>query len=67
VVLTPMIASIYEEHPSRRTTMERRAPLNRLGFPEDISEAVCFLLSDAAAFITATDMVVDGGLIARTA
>lgn len=66
-VLTPMISSIYEEHPDRRTAMERRAPLNRLGFPEDISEAVCFLLSDAAAFITATDMVVDGGLIARTA
>ena len=39
-------------------------PLGRLGTPEDIANAVCFLASDDAAFITGTELVVDGGLTA---
>jgi NAD(P)-dependent dehydrogenase (short-subunit alcohol dehydrogenase family) len=36
-------------------------PLNRQGAATDIAEAVAFLASDRAAWITATDLVVDGG------
>ncbi|MFC1415613.1 SDR family oxidoreductase [Streptacidiphilus cavernicola] len=36
-------------------------PLRRLGEPEDIAEAVLWLLSPAAAWVTGTDLLVDGG------
>lgn len=60
-ILTPMIAALYERSPDRRRDMEQRTPLRRLGFPEDIAGVTAFLLSEDAAFITATDIVVDGG------
>jgi NAD(P)-dependent dehydrogenase (short-subunit alcohol dehydrogenase family) len=36
-------------------------PLQRVASPEDIANAVVFLLSDAAMFITGSKLVVDGG------
>jgi gluconate 5-dehydrogenase len=47
--------------PERRALVERRSMLGRLGTPKDIGMAVSFLLSDAAAYITATELKVDGG------
>ncbi|MEU9337834.1 SDR family NAD(P)-dependent oxidoreductase [Streptomyces sp. NPDC048290] len=41
------------------------APLVRLGRPEDIGNACVFLCSDAASWISGTDLVVDGGVSAR--
>jgi 3-oxoacyl-[acyl-carrier protein] reductase len=38
-------------------------PLNRKGTPEDVAEAVAFLASDAAAYITGQVLNVDGGLV----
>ena len=64
-ILTPMIEPLYDENPARRTNMEERTPLRRLGMPSDIADAVAFLLSEQASFITATDLVVDGGWIAQ--
>jgi NAD(P)-dependent dehydrogenase (short-subunit alcohol dehydrogenase family) len=40
-------------------------PLGRLGMPVDIANAVVFLASDDAAFMTGTEIVVDGGMTAR--
>jgi len=40
-----------------------RTPLGRLGTPEDIANAYCFLASDEAAFITGAVIGVDGGLV----
>ncbi len=39
-------------------------PLARLGTPDDIAQAVLYLVSDAAAWVTGTTLVVDGGGIA---
>jgi NAD(P)-dependent dehydrogenase (short-subunit alcohol dehydrogenase family) len=40
-------------------------PVGRRGMPIDISEAALFLASDSSAFITGTDLIVDGGLTIR--
>lgn len=64
-ILTPMIEPLYEQSPRRRLDMEQRTPLGRLGMPTDVANAAAFLLSADAAFITATELVVDGGWSAQ--
>ncbi len=64
-ILTPMIEPLYEQSPRRRGDMEQRTPLGRLGMPTDVADAAAFLLSADAAFITATELVVDGGWSAQ--
>lgn len=61
---TPMVAEIYAEDPARRERMAARTPIPRLGRPEDIAASCLHLLSDDASFVTATDVVVDGGWLA---
>jgi glucose 1-dehydrogenase/3-oxoacyl-[acyl-carrier protein] reductase len=46
-------------------TVMSRLLIQRLGQPEDIAAAASFLLSDDASFITGTQLVVDGGWLAR--
>jgi NAD(P)-dependent dehydrogenase (short-subunit alcohol dehydrogenase family) len=48
-----------------RRQMIERYPLRRLAEPEDIARLAAFLASDAAGWITGTDVVIDGGLTAR--
>jgi NAD(P)-dependent dehydrogenase (short-subunit alcohol dehydrogenase family) len=38
-----------------------RQPISRAGTPDDIANAVLFLCSDEASFITAQDLIIDGG------
>ena len=40
-------------------------PLQRVGKPQDISNACMFLLSDQANYITGTEIIVDGGLTSK--
>jgi NAD(P)-dependent dehydrogenase (short-subunit alcohol dehydrogenase family) len=45
--------------------MRAAHPLGRLGEPSEVAEAICFLASDAASFITGVILPVDGGYLAR--
>ncbi|MFC4209938.1 SDR family oxidoreductase [Pedobacter lithocola] len=40
---------------------EKKVPMGRMGNPDDIAPAVCFLLSDEAKYITGQNLIVDGG------
>jgi len=47
-----------------RAALVARQPLGRLGAPEEIAAAAVYLASDAAAFVTGSALVIDGGLTA---
>ncbi len=44
--------------------LARWYPVGRVGTPEDIANAVAFLASDEAAFVSGANLAVDGGLTA---
>jgi len=50
-----------------RAGFERAAPLGRIGQPTEIADAVAFLMSSRASFITGAHLVVDGGVTSRHA
>ncbi|HET9198991.1 MAG TPA: SDR family NAD(P)-dependent oxidoreductase [Solirubrobacterales bacterium] len=45
--------------------MRAAHPMGRLGEPGEVAEAICFLASDAASFVTGAILPVDGGYLAR--
>ena len=48
--------------PAEADRITTQLPLHRIGFPEDVAEAVMYLCSDKAAFITGQCLGIDGGL-----
>ena len=60
-IMTPMIRDALSN--LERGHFERRILLERLGEPEEIGRVVRFLLSNEASYITAAELVVDGGNI----
>jgi 3-oxoacyl-[acyl-carrier protein] reductase len=59
-IKTPMTETVPEKV---LEMMKEKAPLQRLGNPEDVANAYLFLASDEASFITGTVLSVDGGLV----
>lgn len=58
-VETPLIHQVTDEEAIRADMA--KYPLSRYGDPKEIAWSVIYLLSDAAAWITGTDLVIDGG------
>ncbi|MCP4843170.1 MAG: glucose 1-dehydrogenase [Halieaceae bacterium] len=65
VVRTPGLEAYFEEQPDIARGLRRSAVMNRLGEPNEIAEAVTFLSSDRASFITGQLLSVDGGAAVR--
>jgi len=63
VTLTPMGEMAWSD-PAKSAPMLAKIPLGRFARPEDIADAVAFLLSDRAAMISGTSVPVDGGFLA---
>ncbi len=55
----------WKKNPKAKKNLEKFIPLNRVGRPQDISNASIFLLSDQADYITGTEIIVDGGLTSK--
>jgi NAD(P)-dependent dehydrogenase (short-subunit alcohol dehydrogenase family) len=58
-VLTPRVEAMMSEE--RRAASAASIPIGRLAAPDDIANAVAFLVSDLASYITGQTLVVDGG------
>jgi len=61
-VLKPRAQQFYDQNPDLVRLFNRVTPLGRMGRPSDISNAVLFLSSDLASYITGQILSVDGGL-----
>jgi 3-oxoacyl-[acyl-carrier protein] reductase len=59
MIETDMTNAIAEK---ARETLVARIPIGRLGVPDEVASAVCFLASDEAAYITGQVLAVNGGL-----
>jgi 2-hydroxycyclohexanecarboxyl-CoA dehydrogenase len=62
---TPLLGGMRAQSPASARLIDalaRAVPLGRLGRPEDVAEAVAFLASPAAAYITGQTLSVSGGL-----
>jgi len=62
---TPMLSRMLEQRPDLEAKLISRVPLRRLGTAEEVAQAVLYLFSDAAAFITGHSLVMDGGIVAE--
>jgi 2-keto-3-deoxy-L-fuconate dehydrogenase len=61
---SPWVRRLVEEVGESLDALRARQPMGRLGTPEEIAEAILYLASDDAAYVTGTAFAIDGGLTA---
>jgi NAD(P)-dependent dehydrogenase (short-subunit alcohol dehydrogenase family) len=63
VIETPMTAPLTAD-PAMRAVIDKMTPMGRMGRAEEIADAVLWLCSDQASFVTGHPLVIDGGATA---
>ncbi len=68
---TPLVEEALKvmggDEAEHRERMSRSHPIGRIGTPDDVAQAVLFLASDSASFMTGENVCVDGGMMAKGA
>lgn len=65
VIKTPMMDRLTADKKEAEDQFARLEPVGRFGLPEEIANAVVWLCSDEASFVTGLTMPVDGGFVAQ--
>ena len=65
VIRTPMIDRATGQKEEVEKQFEQMEPMGRMGFPEEVAEAVIWLCSEGSSFVTGHAMPVDGGWTAK--
>lgn len=64
-IITPLFTNLVKDKPGGvEAAAERQSkniPLGRMGLPEDIANGILYLASDEAAYVTGSELVIDGG------
>jgi NAD(P)-dependent dehydrogenase (short-subunit alcohol dehydrogenase family) len=61
---SPWVRRLVDDAGESLDALRARQPMGRLGTPDEIAEAVAYLASDHAGFVTGSVLVIDGGLTA---
>jgi NAD(P)-dependent dehydrogenase (short-subunit alcohol dehydrogenase family) len=64
----PIVTAMTERRradPAQRQLMISRIPLGRYGEPDEVAYGVLYLASDESAFVTGSELVIDGGWTAQ--
>ena len=61
---SPWVRRLVEDVGESLEGLRARQPMGRLGTPPEVAEAILYLASDQAAFVTGSSLVIDGGLTA---
>jgi NAD(P)-dependent dehydrogenase (short-subunit alcohol dehydrogenase family) len=64
-IITPLLDPMIGAGSQVESNLIARHPIGRMGKPEEVAEAVVWLCSDAASFVTGHSMAVDGGYVAQ--
>ena len=65
VIDTEMVERFTGGQPEAEAAMIEMEPVGRMGHPEEIADAILWLCSDRASFVTGQAIAVDGGFVAR--
>jgi NAD(P)-dependent dehydrogenase (short-subunit alcohol dehydrogenase family) len=62
---TPMMDETFERFPGFREALIGFVPMGRMGRPEEVAQAIAWLSSDGASFVTGETLTVEGGLLSK--
>ncbi|MGB8936590.1 MAG: SDR family oxidoreductase [Candidatus Nitrosopolaris sp.] len=65
LVETEMLERVAEDNKQLIESLKSKTPIGRIGDPQEIANAVVWLLSDKASFVLGHTLLVDGGIVSR--